>query len=155
MSFIANPPTPTSESDTISNDGFWPGVRVSDARLTLRLDGTVTEQRLRHALVAAIIEVARDVTAWKLARKAEGHATLSDVPGDQVDGKGVAEQSYLRAVYSLAKADLVERMADFDLAAAGQKKAEWLDSTPDEQRRNAAWAIAALVGRSRCTVDLI
>ncbi|MGH8817335.1 MAG: head completion/stabilization protein, partial [Achromobacter pestifer] len=52
-------------------------------------------------------------------------------------------------------ADLVERMADFDVTGAGQKDPEWLDTTPAEQRRNAAWAISALVGRSRCTVDLV
>ncbi|MBB1625173.1 head completion/stabilization protein [Achromobacter sp. UMC71] len=155
MSFIANQPAPVAANDTITNDGFWPDVKVSAARKTLRLDGTVTDERVRHALIAAIIEVARDVTAWRLLRQAEGFATLSAVPGPKVDGASVAEHSYLRAVYAYTKADLVERMADFDLTGAGQKKAEWLDATPDEQRRNAAWAIAALVGRSRCTVDLV
>ncbi|MNV46973.1 Phage head completion protein (GPL) [compost metagenome] len=80
---------------------------------------------------------------------------MSDVPGEKIDGATVAEHSYMRAVYAYAKADLVERMADFDLTGAGQKKVDWLDTTPDEQRRNAAWAISTILGRSRCTVDLV
>ncbi|OZI23031.1 hypothetical protein CAL26_05985 [Bordetella genomosp. 9] len=156
MSFIASAPVSDAPADdTIANDGFWPDLSLVAAREAMRLDGTVTGPRLRHALIAAVIETARDVRDWKAARQGEGYATLADVPGDKVDGNSVASQCYLRAVYCYAKADLVERMSDFDLAATGQKRAEWLDTTPDEQRRNAAWAITALLGRPRTTVELI
>ncbi|WP_427184853.1 head completion/stabilization protein [Bordetella bronchialis] len=156
MSFIASAPVPDpTTAAPIENDGFWPDVDLGAAREAMRLDGTVTEPRLRHALIAAIVEVGRDVSGWKAARVAEGYATAADVAGAKVDGKSVAEQCYLRAVYCYAKADLIERMADFDLTATGQKKTEWLDITPDEQRRNASWAISALLGRARVTVELI
>jgi hypothetical protein len=156
MSFIASAPVSDAPADdTIANDGFWPDLSLAAAREAMRLDGTVNGPRLRHALVAAVIEAARDVQGWKAARQGEGYATVAEVPGAKVDGKSVAEQCYLRAVYCYAKADLIERMADFDLTATGQKRAEWLDTTPDEQRRNASWAISALLGRARVTVELI
>lgn len=156
MSFIATAPvSDTTPPGTVRNDGFWPDVQLAAAREAMRLDGTVTASRLEHALIAAIIEVARDVRGWKVARIAAGYQALVDVPGDQVGGQSVAMQSYLRAVYCYAKADLVERMADYDLTAAGQRKPEWLDTTADEQRRNASWAISVLLGRPRATVELI
>ena len=88
MSFNATEPKPATES-AIKNDGFWPDISPSEARAAVRLDdGTVTAGRLRQALITAILEVGRDLTDWTDARRAEGHASLSDVPSCAViDGK--------------------------------------------------------------------
>ena len=156
MSFIATAPTPpANERDRITNDAFWPDVSLAEAREALRTDGTVIDPRLRHALITAMIETARDLTQYKHDRLAEGYATLTDVPGEQIDGVPLVQHSYLRAVYCYAKADLIERLRDFDTAGAGQKRVDWLDDSPDEQRRNAAWAITQILNRPRCTVELI
>lgn len=156
MSFIAPAPTPpANDRDAIANDGFLPDVSMAAAREALRTDGTVIEPRLRHALIAAMIEAARDLGGYKCERLAEGYATLRAVPCDRIDGKSMLEHSYLRAIYCYAKADLIERMRDYDTTGAGQKRVDWLDTAPDEQRRNASWAISQILGQTRCTVELI
>jgi hypothetical protein len=155
MSLIANEPSTTPADATITNDGFWPDIVVNDAKLAMRLDGTVTDARLTQALVAAVIEVARDVSAWQAIRVSLGYATAEAVPSPTIGGKTVIVQSYLRAVYCYAQADLIERMSDFDTTAQHQRTAQWLECTPDQLRRDAIWAITALMGRSRTTVELI
>jgi len=155
VSFIANPKARTTEADTISNDGFWPDISLLHAREVMRLDGKVTDGRLRHALITAIVEVDRDLSGWRASRQAQGIERLEDVTGRMIDGKPMPLHCYLRAVYSLAKADLIERMADFDLAKGGETTVSALQDSPDEHRRDASWAITALLGQTRVTVELI
>lgn len=156
MSFNATEPKPATES-AIKNDGFWPDISPSEARAAVRLDdGTVTAGRLRQALITAILEVGRDLTDWTDARRAEGHASLSDVPSCAViDGKSMLLHSYLQAVYCYAKAAIIERMPDYDLTAAGQRKQEAFADAPADLRRDALWAISLIKGRPRATVELI
>jgi len=140
----------------IQNDGFFPDLDVQQARLTLRLDGTVTDVRLAHALTAAIIEVGNSLRDWENAQRVAGYPRLDDVPEDiRISGESRLVHSYLRAVYCLAKADLIERMADYDTTGTGQKRAQWLEEAPDEQRRNARWAIADVQSLPRTFVGLL
>ncbi|MEO6934933.1 MAG: head completion/stabilization protein, partial [Collimonas sp.] len=123
-----------------------------------RLDGTVTEVRLRQAVIAAILHVNNELRDWKLEQIAAGYASLAAVPADRVDRESVLIARYRRAVYCWAKADLTERYRDFDSTASSlsdKKMMEALDNAPSEQRRNAHWAIADIIGRSHMTVDLI
>ncbi|VFR39591.1 Phage head completion-stabilization protein [plant metagenome] len=156
MSFIATDPKPAAE-DVIKNDGFWPDVSPTDARAAMRLDtGTVTPGRLHHALITAMIEVGADVADWTDAQRAQGYETLSQVPSrTAIDGKPMVLHSYLQAVYSYAKASIIERMRDYDVTAAGQRKPEQLEEAPADLRRDALWAISRIKGRSRATVELI
>ncbi|MFU1907403.1 head completion/stabilization protein [Bordetella avium] len=157
MSFIATAPTPPKTPETvILNDGFFPDFDMAATRDALRLDGTVTAPRLRHALLGAILEAGNDLAAWKEEMQAQGHTTLAEVPaGARIDGRSRREIAYERAVYCLAKADLIERMPDYDTTAAGQKRAEWLAEAPEEHRRNARWSIADVQAKLRTTVELI
>lgn len=45
-------------NDLISNDPFFPDLSISQCRNQMRLDGTITEYRLKDALVVGV-EVAR------------------------------------------------------------------------------------------------
>lgn len=156
MSFIAPAPAPRAAQPTlIGNDGFFPDIDLDNARETLRLDGTVTDARLRFALVGAVMEASNSLAQWKGDQVAQGYAQLRDVPADKIDGATRLEHAYGRAVYSLAKADLIERMTDYDTTAAGQKRADTLNEAPDDHRRNARWAIADIIGKKRNVVDLI
>ncbi len=55
MSFIAtaNPPARGAEP-AVGNDGFWPDIDREKLRAEIRLDGTVTMERLHKALLAAM-----------------------------------------------------------------------------------------------------
>ncbi|MBU9261728.1 head completion/stabilization protein [Burkholderia multivorans] len=158
MSFVSTPPLaqpPQTAAPPIANDAFYPDVSLEHARDTMRLDGSVTDARLRHELLAAIASVNDELRTARTAWRDAGFARLADVPADQLDGESVLLQHYRRAVYCLAKATLIERYRDYDTTGDGARRADDLEPQSDELRRDARWAISDIVGRPRVTVELI
>lgn len=154
-SFVVNSPAPTLPEAVISSGAFWPDVDPVKMRAVQRIDGTITPERLRDALIEAIASVNTELGLWSTARVAEGYATLDAVPADTVDTVSINVHRYLRAVGCFAKSSLIERYRDFDTTAAGNKKADQLDSPIDDLRRDARWAISSILGIGRNTVELI
>lgn len=153
-SFLASAPAQPGKA-AIANDGFFPDIDVDVAMAAMRQDGTVTAERLRVALVEAMLSVNDGLSAWRAAQQAAGHATLDAVPAGRIDGKPAHAHRYLRAVYCEARASLIERYRDYDATAAGDRKAEALIQAVDDLRRDARWAISDIAGRPRSTVELI
>lgn len=154
MSFIAVPPAAAAE-DIIDCGSFLPAVDPAAARLRMRLDGTVTPERLREALVEGASTVADALDAWAEAKALEGYATLADVPAGTIDGGSALVHRYHRAVRCLAAAELIERMRNYDTTNDGHLEADKLAPTIDELRRDAHWAINDIRGERRTTVELI
>lgn len=157
MSFIATAPeSPTPpDSATVANDGFFPDIDLDHMRAAVRLDGTVTPERLRDAAIAAALQVNDELAEWKAEKIAAGFEQLVDVTARQIDGESVNLVRYRTAVYRLARADLTERYRDFDSTKSGVDQAEKLECTIDDDRRAARWSIRDLLGKSRTTVELI
>jgi phage tail protein X len=148
--------TPTTGTEPpIISGAFWPEIDPEAARNTMRLDGTVTGARLRHALVEAIADVNRQLADWRRGQQAAGNLTLDDVPAEQVDGESEHVAHYRRAVYCLAAANLTERYRSFDSTGAGNKQADELDTTVDDLRRDSRWAISDMLGLGRSTIELL
>lgn len=155
--FVATAPVPPADAsiDAIANDGWFPTLSIADTRNAVRLDGTVTDERLRAALVNAMMDVNRQLRSFKAERAALGQASLEAASaGELVDGKPRLVLLYLRAVMCSAKADLTERYRDFDADAANPRVKDVEPST-DEQRRNAQWAVRDILGQSHVFVELI
>lgn len=157
-SFIAAAPVPAPAQpggEPIGNDGFFPDIDVDQAYAAMRLDGTVTPQRLRASLVEAVISVNAELDAWKVAQQSFGRSTLADVPAPKIDGKSAHLHRYYRAVLCMAVAWLIERYRTIDATATGDRKAEAENLAVDDLRRDARWAISDLMGVARTTVELI
>lgn len=157
MSFIANAKT-SPEPAMVGNDGWFPDIDLSHMRDNMRLDGTVTTERLIQAVEAAILNVNQELDEWQDLQLEEHYSSLEAVPATKINGLSKLFILYRRAVYSCAKADLIERYRDYDTTAsslADKKSMEWLNEAPSEQRRNSHWAIADIMKRSRMTVELI
>lgn len=153
MSFIAKADAPAETP--IANDGFFPDIDPVDAREVVRMDGTVTAERLHHSLIDAISSINGELGAWKAAQIAAGHATLAAVPAPAIATISIHVHHYKRAVYALTKANLVERYRDFDSTNAGNKKADQMENPIDDLRRDVRWAISDILGICRTTVELI
>ncbi|WP_028696119.1 head completion/stabilization protein [Pseudomonas cremoricolorata] len=139
----------------IDSHPFWPSIDLDDVRTRLRIDSSVTTARLETAVVAALIEVNRELTAWRQARQAEGFEHLNEVPSEPLNGKPRQVHLYLRAVLSSVAAQICERYRGYDSTANGGKRAE--DDAPsiDDYRRDQRWAIRDFLGSSRTTVELL
>lgn len=155
--FVAPAPVPPADppADTLANDGWFPDLTLSDMRNAVRIDGTVTDERLIDSLLYAMDHVNQQLATYKADRIAEGINSLVDASAGQVlGGKPRLVQLYLRAVRCEAKADLTERYRDFDADGANPRVT---DNAPaiDEQRRNAQWAVRDILGQTHSVVELI
>lgn len=153
-SFFAAAPAEAGQND-VENDGFFPTIDIGAASAAMRQDGTVTPERLRGALIEAMLLVNDCLGVWRVEQQAAGHRALNAVPATRVNGVSAHVHRYLRAVYCEARASLIERYRDYDATAAGDRKAEQLMPAADDLRRDARWAISDIVGRPRTTVELI
>lgn len=154
MTFIAVPPAAAVE-DPIANGDFFPAIDPVEARKRMRIDGTVTPDRLRDALIEAAITVNAELNTWRITQIAAGYATLTDVPSQEIDGASAHLHRYQRAVRCHAAANLTERLRDYDSTNDGHLQADKLDLTIDNLRRDARWAVSDILGKGRTTVELI
>lgn len=152
--FIANAPTSPAEGE-IDSSPFWPAISLPNLRDTVRLDGTVTTARLKHAVIDAITSVNRDLADWRRAREAEGVATLAAVPGEVINGESAYLHSYRRAVYAMTRANLLERYTDYSATGDGVKGADAKVVSSDDLYRDARFAIRDILGTTHITVALI
>ncbi|KRA15348.1 head completion/stabilization protein [Lysobacter sp. Root604] len=151
--FIANGSASTEAP--IENDGFWPPIDPVALRQRIRLDGSIASERLRAAVVNAVITVNDELPEWKAKQLAGGYAALRDVPAPSIDGTSRLVQLYLRAVTCAAAAEVAERYRSYDATAAGNQRADDLSPSIDELRRDMRWAIRDLKATPRMTVELI
>ncbi|ELM3717531.1 head completion/stabilization protein [Aeromonas hydrophila] len=152
--FIANAPTSPAEGE-IDSSPFWPAISLPHLRDTVRLDGTVTTARLKHAVIDAITSVNRDLADWRRAREAEGVATLAAVPCELINNESAHLHSYRRAVYAMTRANLLERYADYSATGDGVKGADAKIISSDDLYRDARFAIRDILGTTHNTVELI
>lgn len=151
---VQAPSTPETETP-IPIGAFWPAIDPVDIREAQRLDNTVTPPRLRAALIESASTTIEALAAWKIAQIELGYTTLAAVPSDEIDGATIIEHRFKRAVGSLAKALLLERLRDFDATAKGDKRADALTDPIDDCRRDHLHALADIAGRPRTTIELI
>jgi hypothetical protein len=140
---------------SITNDGWWPDIDVLAMRETLRIDGSVTDARLRNAALGAMLSVNRELTSLKNSCIEQGAENISDVDAPEIGGESSLTYLYRRAVYCTAGAELVERYRSYDTTNSGHKEADLLCPSIDEYRRDARWAIRDLLGAVHTTVELI
>ncbi len=160
MSFIAtaNPPARGAEP-AVGNDGFWPDIDREKLRAEIRLDGTVTMERLHKALLAAMWSVNGELREWKKLQTQAGHTTLQDVPADQLGGESVKVQQYHAAIYAHVQVQLAEAYRDIDTLPQGSGKEQRVMAATeirvDGFNQQLRWAIADLKDGDRTIVELL
>lgn len=145
----------TAPGGHINTDSFWPSIDLDNLRATLRIDASVTPPRLETAVIAAAINLNRELKQWKVKQQAAGYATLADVPDDKVNDVSVQAHLYRRAIEAAAGAEVCERYRDYSATNTGNDKAEEVAPTIDDYRRDLRWAVRDFLGTSRTTVELI
>ena len=150
--FVASGPV---DSGHINTDPFWPSIDLDHLRSTLRIDASVTPARLETAVIAAVVNLNRELGEWRTTQLAAGYSTLDEVPGDRIKDVSVQAHLYRRAIEAGTGAEVCERYRDYSATNTGANKAEELTPNIDDYRRDLRWAIRDFLGRSRTTVELI
>lgn len=154
MEFIA-PQKATGTPDIIPNNSFWPDVDLAKFRSVMRVDGTVTPERLRQVVLTAMAEVNAELYPWRERQELVGRNSLADVPAERLAGVSVRLHHYENAVWCWTRAVLNERYQDFDATAAAAKRGEELNDASGDLWRDARWAVSRVQDMPHCTVELI
>ena len=149
MSFFANKVSTTSDL-VLSSGDFFPNVNLSQIRNTLRIDGTVTDVRLKQLTYEEILDVNR--LLYVLTQKIQ---TFDELSLGSINGKKDTDILYFSAVSNGVYARLVELYTGYDSTNSGVKKSGLLEQSADDYRRNKHWAIQQLLGKNHTVVELI
>ncbi len=155
MSGLVANASPTKPEPDVQSGEFWPAVNIAALRAAVRITGDVTVERLRAAVVSAVIAVNDELTLWGETQQAKGFITLAAVPSPIIDGKSRLTQLYMRAVQCATAVELHERYRSYDATAQGNQRADDLTPTIDEMRRDLRYAISDVAGTRRVTAELI
>ncbi|EBC0683323.1 head completion/stabilization protein [Salmonella enterica] len=164
MGMVAKPQVNSAEKDvTDVDDGaekvtagtFWPEILLRDLRLASRIPGRTTTSRLKFVTTEAVAHVTDQLDDWRGIQESAGYSTLADVPARMLNGESVKVYRYRRAVYSAARALLLENARDVDTTEKGDRKADALGVQTDDLWRDVRWAIADIRGTQRLFVELV
>ncbi|MDA8455247.1 head completion/stabilization protein [Acidovorax sp. GBBC 3334] len=160
MSFIAtaNPPAHNAEPE-VQNDGFFPAINCENLRKDLRLDGTVTPERLRLAVTDAMISTNAELATWRAVQLDAGRTTLADVPAYNLGQESHKLHLYRKAIYCHVQAQLAESYRDMSTLPEGANKADRVytatEVRTDGHLQQLRWAIADLQGLPRVIAELL
>lgn len=150
MSFVANGNSKKTNLTYISSRSFFPSISLDAIKEEVRIDGSVTDARIKQTLLEEIIDVNRLLSGIVQTDK-----TLIDLATDQIDGKADTEILYFSAIANGVAAKIAEKYRTYDSTNSGSKKAEEVSATINEYRRNKVFAIQQLKGENHSIVELI
>lgn len=138
---------------TLTNDGFWPDLSLSEFQRQRSIPPTLHETTVTQALLAAVAEINDALVEVVRAKKSAGFTTAGSVPGPEMDGDNALTARYKKAVYARAKADL---MGEF--AAISRREDNTNQDAPQTRAgllSEAAFAIRGIKGLKRVGVRLV
>lgn len=149
MGFVANG-NPTPQHEKISTNAFFPDVSINDIRDIVKIDGSVTDARLKQAIFEEILDVNR-----LLVSLVQPDTNLTQLSKNKVNEKTDTEILYFSAISNGVAAKVCEKYRGYDSTNTGNKRADDLTLTIDEYRRNKHWAIQQLLKQNQTTIELI
>lgn len=141
--------------ELIINNGFFPDIQLSEIRNAMRIDGTVTNERLKHSALDAMQTVNRDLKDFRLKAQTQGKSRLSVCDEEQLNDESELDYLYKRAVFCLTTANLYERYRSFDSTREGDQKADQLIDTAGDLKRDYHFAVRDILGGHRMIAELV
>ena len=88
----------TPSSHYVDDDTFWPAIDVAELRRVLTLSSTISEARLKVAMMGATSKIHRLLAAWRFKLRQQGFVHLNDVPAPTLNNCSILVTHYLNAV---------------------------------------------------------
>lgn len=146
-----------NESDDIeiTNIAFFPVIKIKHVREAQRIDGTVTTERLKKAIISAMITINDDLAEWRLLNQAQGINSIDELTQDSIDGESKYLHLYKQAVYCWANGLINDRYLNYDATAKAIKQTEPEQQSAGDLYRDARYAIRDILGKSHSTMELV
>lgn len=144
--------TANYQDRVIKNVAFWPDINAGEFEERRQIPASIANATVVAALLAAIDSVNRDLVAW-VDIQCSKYPTAADVPGPSCEGVNALTESYKKAVFARAKADLLP-----EFATVGRRETHpgaESQETADSLRGEAAQVIRQIMGYARATVRLL
>lgn len=155
-SFIAkNSPENPEVATPIFNDGFFPDLDITAFKNLMRINESITIERITQSLTAAMLNVNSELADYQQLQIDAGYSDLESVPGQSVGESTEQVFHYINAVHHFAKAMLSEVRRDHDTTYSGHKTEDRMEPTIDDHRRLGRNAISKLLKKPNMTVELI
>ena len=140
--------------ETVKNTDFFPNIDLGDFQEQMRIDSEyrieVIKRRVRLAIVYVNKELKEQQTVWT----EEGHATLKEVPAEPVDDESPLVFEYLNAVYSHAKATLMQDYKTMNRREEAENEAKDSSSTFDSYLADCRDSIKALSNETQGSLEI-
>jgi hypothetical protein len=96
-------------TESITNDGFFPAVSIAIFQQSYRLPLDYSVDVITRELIMSIAHTNKELSEW---RETQAMATLAEVDADKsINGEHLLTHFYLSAVYSHAKAELINNFS--------------------------------------------
>ena len=156
MSFSGKPTTLVDQD--IENDGFWPGLSVSEFQKGYRLPAEYLGEMLVADLTMAMIEVNTDLATVKSILQSTGVSSLEAAAGASTPAEWAYAHKvmlYKRAVYARAKASLLTQFATVTRRESAENTGKELPERSETFLAYSQAAVRSLQGRGRMTAVLL
>ncbi len=149
MSFAFSPTEPASPPNALIDAGaFWGAIDINGFRDIMRVGNSdVPHERLKDALLTAVIDVSDELSDWRTTQISAGHLSLAAVPSELFEGKTRLQRLFVKAVYANAAAALIEARRDSSATVEGRNIETAILPAADDFKRDATKAIRAIKGR--------
>lgn len=152
--FEINSETQRNDSP-IANDGFFTNLNLKEFTTMFAIPSTIENELLTAKLLLAMDDVNQKLGGFKSENVALGFNTLLDVPSDQLGGESAKVMQYKQAVYSAAKAALINTSVSLARKAEAENSAATAADLANDYKRMSTNAIARISGRGAIGVHSI
>ena len=88
----------TPSTHYLGDDTFWPAIDLAELRRALTLGSTISETRLKVAMMGATSQIHRLLATWRFKLRQQGYERLNDVPAPTHNNCSILVTHYLNAV---------------------------------------------------------
>ena len=141
MGFSAT--SPVIDTNVKNLHPFFPDLSTKEFADASRLDGSVTPERMKQALLFAMAKVNRELDSLRLPQVLPIFRSLSEYD-ERLQTNNVF--LYKTAVWNEARASLTEHYRDFDSTSDSTKRGDLLTPQIDAYRRDVRHAINLILG---------
>ena len=153
MSFSGNPTTVVERQ--IENDGFWPDLSLAEFQKAYRLPGEYLVETLVDGLISAMTEVNEDLANCKSKWQAAGVSCLKSADTMVLPERTFQAETYKRAVYCRAKANLLPQFATITRRESAENTGKEAPERAETFLAFSQAAVRSLQGRGRITAVLL
>ncbi|MGQ5809316.1 head completion/stabilization protein [Serratia sp. IR-2025] len=138
---------------------FWPDLNLGEFQLQRKVPPQLQGDTAIQALLAAIGDINRRLTSFEASKRAAGFTTANDLPGARAGNENQTTAQYKKAVYALAKADLLGEVTSLSRLGKGNAPEGVSADVAESFARSvllteASQAVRAILGLGRATVSL-